>query len=72
MIFVVSVMFTALGMVGVVPGLHYILSEGWWEALVHAWWLIFMGLLYVGGALVYGARIPERLWPGKFDIVVRL
>lgn len=28
-----------------------------------------MGFLYVFGALLYGFRFPERLWPGKFDYV---
>ncbi len=23
---------------------------------------------YVGGAIIYAMRIPERFWPGRFDI----
>lgn len=29
------------------------------------------GALYIGGATVYMLRIPERLFPNKFDIFVR-
>ena len=31
---------------------------------------IFGGILYIGGACVYMLRIPERLFPNKFDIFV--
>ena len=30
-----------------------------------------MGVLYLTGALLYAMRIPECLFPGKFDILVR-
>ncbi|CAG8687113.1 15827_t:CDS:2, partial [Cetraspora pellucida] len=33
-------------------------------------WLVVMGTFYITGALIYGARIPERWFPGKFDIYV--
>jgi len=26
-----------------------------------------MGAFYLGGAFLYGSRIPERHYPGKFD-----
>lgn len=31
-------------------------------------WMSLMAVLYIGGALIYAFRIPERLRPGKFDI----
>ncbi|KAK7516628.1 hemolysin-III related-domain-containing protein [Phyllosticta citriasiana] len=31
-------------------------------------WLVLHGLLYIVGAGIYAARIPERLSPGSFDI----
>ena len=34
--------------------------------------LIPMGLLYLSGAIIYAMRIPESIWPGKFDIWVIL
>jgi adiponectin receptor len=27
-----------------------------------------MGVLYLTGAIIYGARVPERWWPGRFDL----
>jgi len=30
--------------------------------------LALMGFLYIFGACIYAAHIPERWWPGKFDI----
>ena len=35
-------------------------------------WLIFMGFLYITGALFYAFRIPERFFPGKVDIWVKI
>jgi adiponectin receptor len=32
---------------------------------------VFGGALYIFGATLYILRIPEKLRPGKFDIVVR-
>uniref|UniRef100_A0A1I8HMT6 Adiponectin receptor protein n=1 Tax=Macrostomum lignano TaxID=282301 RepID=A0A1I8HMT6_9PLAT len=31
-------------------------------------WLSLMAVLYITGAVIYAARFPERLFPGKFDI----
>lgn len=35
-------------------------------------YLIVMGCLYILGALFYALRVPERFFPGKFDIWVSL
>ena len=32
----------------------------------------YMALLYIGGAVLYALRIPERFFPGKCDIWVRI
>lgn len=34
-------------------------------------WFILMGAMYITGAGLYAARIPERYFPGKCDIWVR-
>ena len=60
-----------LGLSGVIPALHYIVTEGILHILQAFCWLVFMALLYLFGGTIYALRIPERLWPGKFDIVVR-
>ena len=36
--------------------------------VVLAPWLIG-GFVYIGGALIYGFRIPERCFPYRFDLV---
>ena len=35
-------------------------------------YLLLMATLYISGALLYAFRIPEKIYPGKFDIWVRL
>jgi len=32
-------------------------------------WLLLQGFLYILGAAIYAARVPERFYPGKFDIL---
>ncbi|CAB5396051.1 unnamed protein product [Rhizophagus irregularis] len=63
-------LFIALGGSTFFPVLHAIILYG-----VHLSFdvialksLLITGVLYVVGALIYGARIPERLFPGTFDI----
>ncbi len=66
-------MFIALGLSGLIPAIHYIISFGSVKAfnVGGLGWLILMAVLYIIGACLYAARIPERLFPGKFDIWVR-
>eukprot|EP00095_Tigriopus_kingsejongensis_P000110 snap_masked-scaffold265_size231475-processed-gene-0.7 protein:Tk00110 transcript:snap_masked-scaffold265_size231475-processed-gene-0.7-mRNA-1 annotation:"adiponectin receptor protein 2-like" len=56
--------------VAVVPVVHHIILNGVQtailEASVHC--TIIMGALYLTGAVLYAARIPERFYPGKCDI----
>lgn len=67
-----SGVFVAFGLSGVIPALHFILMDGFWNAVNNAslGWLVLMAILYITGAVIYAARIPERLYPGKFDIWV--
>ncbi|KAI8771842.1 adiponectin receptor protein-like [Biomphalaria glabrata] len=62
--------FVALGLSGVIPAMHYVITDGFWHAINYAalGWLVLMALLYIVGAVIYAARIPERIFPGKFDI----
>lgn len=64
--------FLSFGLSGVIPAVHYSVQEGWLKALDQAslGWLILMGLLYILGTMFYALRIPERFFPGKFDIWV--
>ncbi|XP_075243032.1 adiponectin receptor protein-like isoform X2 [Convolutriloba macropyga] len=58
--------FVALGLSGVVPFGHSVLKHG----LEHTKfpYLVTVALLYIGGALIYAFRVPERFLPGKLDI----
>jgi adiponectin receptor len=62
--------FVAFGLSGVIPAIHYTITDGYHEAVNFAalGTIIPMGVLYLSGALIYAARIPESIWPGKFDI----
>lgn len=62
--------FIALGLSGVIPAMHYVITDGFYAAVNFAalGWLVLMAFLYISGALIYAFRIPERIWPGKFDI----
>ena len=61
-----------LGLSGVVPSLHFVISEGFLRATTmgQMGWLLLMATLYITGACLYAARIPERFFPGKCDIWV--
>lgn len=65
--------FIGLGLSGVIPALHYVITDGFHDAIYNAalGWLALMAILYIVGAVIYAVRIPERIWPGRFDIWVR-
>uniref|UniRef100_A0ACB8FMY6 Adiponectin receptor protein 2 n=1 Tax=Sphaerodactylus townsendi TaxID=933632 RepID=A0ACB8FMY6_9SAUR len=62
--------FLGLGLSGVIPTLHFVISEGLLRAATmgQIGWLALMACLYITGAALYAARIPERFFPGKCDI----
>src|SRR4029434_1154354 len=68
----VAGVFVGLGLSGVVPSLHFVISEGLLRATTmgQMGWLLLMATLYITGACLYAARIPERFFPRKCDIWV--
>lgn len=66
--------FLGLGLSGIIPTLHYVIAEGFLKAATigQIGWLMLMASLYITGAALYAARIPERFFPGKCDIWVRV
>ncbi|XP_060582534.1 adiponectin receptor protein-like [Ruditapes philippinarum] len=62
--------FIAFGLSGVIPAIHIVSTVGFWDAVNKAslGWLVLMAFLYITGAIIYAVRIPERFFPGKFDI----
>jgi adiponectin receptor len=65
-----ALLFVCLGCFGFVPGIHTLVNYGWTGAVEGASLdrIFFMAFLYIFGAFLYGARIPERFLPGKCDI----
>ncbi|KAJ5588646.1 hypothetical protein N7537_011324 [Penicillium hordei] len=66
-----ATMFVGMGLSAVFPVLHGIFLFGLdrMQQQIGLNWLVFQGFLYILGAGIYAARVPERLMPGKFDIV---
>lgn len=63
-------MFVAMGGSSVVPVLHGLRLYGWADLEVRMGlsWMLAEGALYVTGAGLYAARVPEKWAPGRFDI----
>ncbi|KAJ1561141.1 Adiponectin receptor protein 1, partial [Nowakowskiella sp. JEL0078] len=63
-------MFLGMGLSGILPLVHASIIYGF-DFMLHAMSaekMMTMGALYVVGALIFASRVPERWWPGKFDI----
>lgn len=62
--------FSLLGVVGVVPWAHVLIAHPYNEVVWTVMVLdIMMGASYLSGAVLYATRVPERFFPGRFDIV---
>jgi adiponectin receptor len=66
-----AAMFVAMGLSAVFPVVHGWLLYGVDQMTrqIGLDWLLLQGFLYILGAAIYAARVPERLLPGKFDIL---
>ncbi|TNN12634.1 Adiponectin receptor protein isoform 3 [Schistosoma japonicum] len=62
--------FIALGLSGVIPSVHSTIINGFWPSVNYCsfGWLVLMGILYITGASIYSARVPERCFRGRFDL----
>ena len=64
-----AALFVGLGLWGVVPMTHGLLINSGADAVMRAMQLdILMGAIYIGGAVLYATKIPERWKPGAFDV----
>lgn len=65
-----AVVFATFGCSGIIPAIHYLIVNGWFQAIYEGsfGWLFLMAALYLSGATIYALRVPERFFPGKFDI----
>ncbi|KAI8591266.1 hemolysin-III related-domain-containing protein [Geranomyces variabilis] len=61
--------FCALGLSGIFPLTHAVYLHGFTfvRQSMSFWLLVAMGVLYIIGAFIYASRVPERLFPGRFD-----
>ncbi|KAK2751000.1 hypothetical protein FQN57_000075 [Myotisia sp. PD_48] len=66
-----AAMFVALGLSAVVPVGHGVVVFGFDQLRkqIGLDWLLLQGFLYILGATIYASRFPERLYPGRFDIL---
>lgn len=65
-------LFVALGLSGVAPIVHGTMITKGWHFLVEMLgikYVMISGAVYIFGAMLYVAHIPERLSPGTFDLV---
>ncbi|KAF2096989.1 HlyIII-domain-containing protein [Rhizodiscina lignyota] len=65
-----AAMFVAMGLSAVFPVFHGLGAYGIekMDRLIGLKWLVTQGALYILGAGLYAARVPERYRPGTFDI----
>lgn len=65
-----AIMFVAMGLSAVFPVLHglKVYPVARLDELIGLRWMVLQGALYILGAGLYAARIPERFRPGAFDI----
>ncbi|KAL1958276.1 hypothetical protein VTO42DRAFT_4784 [Malbranchea cinnamomea] len=66
-----ATMFVSMGLSAVFPVGHGLFSLGLeqMQRQIGLSWLVLQGFLYILGAVIYAVRVPERIWPGKFDIL---
>ena len=65
-----AALFSALGLWGLAPCAHQLILHWPEPAIIRAVsHYAVMGCLYLGGAAIFAARIPERWAPGRFDLV---
>lgn len=63
--------FIGLGLSAVFPVAHMLMSKGLERARTEGGidYLAAGGACYIFGAILYAARIPEKLSPGRFDLI---
>jgi adiponectin receptor len=63
-------MFVLMGLSAIFPVLHGIKLFGlqYMRQAAGLDWVVLQGVLYISGAAIYAARVPEKWSPGKYDI----
>jgi len=65
-----ALMFVLMGLSAVVPVIHGIRLYGieHMQDVASLNYVVAQGALYILGAAIYAARVPEKWYPGRFDI----
>jgi adiponectin receptor len=65
-----TLLFVGMGLSAVIPVVHGYCLFGYKHLndTIGLNWLVLQGVLYIVGAGLYAGRIPEKFFPGKFDI----
>ena len=66
-----GILFIIVGLLAGAPAIHAAITNNP-NILVKSFYWIMGGIVYISGALLYVARIPERFLPGKFDYFVSI
>jgi adiponectin receptor len=68
-----AISFIVLGLSAVTPFIYIAMMNDNYKQFalptINGWIWLYGGLVYIGGALIYGFRIPEKLFPSKFDLI---
>ena len=64
--------FITFGLSGIAPATHYSIQNGWEKSINEAalGWLVFMGFLYISGAMLYAFRFFKNLHKCQINIVL--
>ncbi|EPX72589.1 hemolysin-III family protein [Schizosaccharomyces octosporus yFS286] len=65
-----AILFVIMGLFGIFPVLHALFIYTIKDLLVRMGlgWLFLQGVFYIVGATIYANRIPEKWYPGKYDV----
>jgi adiponectin receptor len=65
-----AVCFSILGLFGVVPWAHVMWTQAYRNAVINRVMKldVVMGACYLTGAAIYANRVPEKWFPGRFDL----
>lgn len=68
-----AITFSILGLSAGIPFLYMFFNSSKYQEFYlpsrNGWTWLMGGVVYIGGALIYGFKVPEKYFPFKFDLV---
>lgn len=61
--------FVGIGFSSIIPIVHLVCNIGVAQAMSWYWPMVNVWVPVLTGALVYGTKVPESIWPGRFDYI---